>query len=111
MKASVTILAAIFTIHAGILFAGNDNAPVVNENITISLAPSTPVEATFEDVAAIDAISLMPVTPSEASFEETPATLPSIADLSPVIPIVADFEKVVVVNSLAPVNPAVAEFE
>jgi len=96
MKVTITLLAAVLTLQAGILVAGNDNlAPVSNENSMISLAPATPVEATFEDVVTINLIDFLPVTPSEATFDDKPALMPSIIDLSPETPAVADFEDAV----------------
>ena len=121
MKAKITIFAAVLTLQAGILFAGNDNvsAPLANESsmiLMISLAPATPVEATFEDMSTISMNDLMPMTPSEATFDDIPASVSSIIDLSPETPAVADFEDAVDVSVvdngiLAPTTPVVADFE
>jgi hypothetical protein len=98
MKATITILAAVLVLHAGILFAGNDNSSttVAAAHATITmvpLAPVTPAEATFEEIAVSNAITaLVPVTPSEASFEDMPFEMVSISDLTPVVPLQADFE-------------------
>jgi hypothetical protein len=122
MKTTTIIIAAIFTLQAGILFAGNDNVliPVSNEtsSMTITaLAPSTPAEATFEEITMIDEMaSLVPVTPAEASFEEMPSDMISMVLLAPATPITADFNDFVDAvtidpASLAPVTPSTASFE
>ncbi|MEI7727818.1 MAG: hypothetical protein WCK09_22115 [Bacteroidota bacterium] len=122
MKTTTIIIAAIFTLQASILFAGNDNisTPVTNETAAIiltTLAPSTPVEATFEEMIPVNEInSLIPVTPSEATFEEMPAEMISLVMLAPVTPVTADFndstDSVTIDSStLAPVTPATADFE
>ena len=121
MKTTITILAAALTLQAGFLFADNDNKlnPVANESSmasTISLAPATPMEATFEDLATISMTDLMPVTPSEATFDDVTATLPLSIDLSPETPSMADFEDTTDESAidngfLAPAMPVVADFE
>ena len=122
MKTTTIIIAAIFTLQAGILFADNDNivTPVTNETSVITLttlAPSTPVEATFEEMIPVNEInSLIPVTPSEATFEEMPADMISLVMLAPVMPVTADFndstDSVTIDSStLAPITPATADFE
>ena len=115
MKATITILAAFLTLEAGILFAGNDNiVPATNDNFTISLAPSTPIEANFEDITTISLVDLMPVMPFTATFDDMPAIMPVLIALSPATPEIADFEDVdVPVDNaiLAPVEPIVADFE
>ena len=102
MKATTTILAAIFILSMNVLFASNDRAAVNSETNSFhaSLAPSTPAEATFEDmdipVALVgESISLAPLSPVEATFEDTVETvvsMPDICSLVPVTPAVADFE-------------------
>jgi len=116
MKATAVILAAIFTLQAGILFAGIDNAPAANDKSTISFAPVTPAEATFEDATTISVVDLMPLTPAEASFDDMPAVLPSVGNLSPATTSEVDFEDMVEVTVydnglLAPITPAEADFE
>ena len=122
MKTTITILAVVLTLSASLLFAGNEtsSSPVSNDNATITmavLAPVAPIEATFEDFTTVNEIAaLVPVTPSEATFEEMPADVTSVFDLAPVAPIQADFEDVVsdvTINNgiLAPLTPAVADFE
>ena len=55
MKATSVIMAAVLALQVNALFAGNKNSyetPVTNEhssNSLISFAPTTPVEATFEN--------------------------------------------------------------
>jgi hypothetical protein len=144
MKATTIIMASALALSAGILFAGNDrfSTTISTETSTITLAavaPTTPMEATFEDFAAVNEFAglvpvtpaeatfeeftevsefagLAPVMPSEASFEEIPSDMISIDDLAPLTPDAADFEdavdSVTIDNSvLAPVTPAEADFE
>jgi hypothetical protein len=98
MKTTTIIIAAIFTLQASILFAGNDHisTPAATETSAITLttlAPSTPVEATFEEMSPVNEMnSLIPVTPTEATFEEMPADTISLEMLAPVTPVTADFE-------------------
>ena len=118
MKTTITILATIFTLQAGILLAGNDDAGTRGETTSVSmasLAPVTPVEATFEDAVVMFGFAgLAPVTPAEATFEDVPADI--IPDLAPLTPAAADFEDAadavtIDLQSLAPVTPAEADFE
>lgn len=118
MKATSMILTAVLTLQIGGLFAGNDAVtPVTEMNSTaslVSIAPTTPVEATFEDVVLEDQFAgLSPMTPDEASFEEFSLEMISVRDLSPATPVEADFDDVVAVtvNQLAPVTPSEADFE
>ena len=122
MKTTTIIIAAIFTLQASMLFAGNDNIsiPVTNETSAIiltALAPSTPVEATFEEMIPVNEMNtLVPVTPAEATFEEMPADMISLALLAPLTPVTADFNDTtdsdtIAPASLAPVTPATADFE
>ncbi|MEI7662281.1 MAG: hypothetical protein WCK34_08790 [Bacteroidota bacterium] len=98
MKASTIIAAAILSLQAGILFAGNENtsAPVTNENMTISivaLAPAPPAEATFEEIEAVDeTLVFAPVTPSEATFGDEYNEQAPVIGLAPSTPATADFE-------------------
>ena len=119
MKATFTILTAVFTLQAGILFAGNEtiSVPVANESTVITLAPSAPLEATFEDVATavIDFVAIAPVTPVEATFSDvTPDASIDLTNLAPLTPVVADFndaiDTTIDITALAPVTPA-ADFE
>ncbi len=124
MKATTTIsiIAAVFSLQAGILFANNDNSPLPASNdasasYCIALAPSTPAEATFDETLFVSDFSVLgPVTPAEASFEESAEVLTSAVILAPVTPSTADFEDAsnIVssdIISLAPVTPAAADFE
>jgi hypothetical protein len=116
MKATAVILATLFTLQSGILFAGIDNAPAANETSAISFAPVTPSEATFEDATTISVIDLMPLTPAEATFDDMPVALPLIGNLSPATPSEVDFEDMVEVTVfdngfLTPKTPAEADFE
>ena len=122
MKATITILAAVLTLNTGILFAGNEitSAPVTNENTTvnlISLAPSAPLEATFEyaTISVIDLSALAPTILLEADFSDVaPDANTDLTSLAPLTPAVADFEDAIDVtidiSALAPVTPA-ADFE
>jgi hypothetical protein len=122
MKTTTIIIAAILTLQSAILFAGNDNiaTPVINEissfNLT-ALAPSTPVEATFEDMAMMNEMTtLIPVTPAEATFEEMPADMISLVLLAPLTPVTADFNDTadsftIDPSTFAPLTPATADFE
>jgi hypothetical protein len=119
MKATTIIIAAVLTLQTGILFAGNEtcSAPLSSENTSITLAPTTPFEATFEEVVTLaDAAMLDPTTPSEATFEEMPSEMISTGELAPVVPAEADFyetgDSTSVENGiLAPATPAFADFE
>ncbi|MCX6268866.1 MAG: hypothetical protein NTW16_16190 [Bacteroidetes bacterium] len=121
MKATTIIIAAILSLQAGNLFAGNEisSAPVTNESVTLTLAalaPVTPLEATFEEIPEMNEVSfLAPVSPAEATFEDMPCEPDLIVDFAPTTPSVADFEEAIdeIINatSLAPVTPAEADFE
>jgi len=118
---TITIIAAILSLQVSSLFANNDFPPTVEKNdvntsYIVSLTPTTPSEATFENDATVDIYQLMPLTPTEATFEDMPYENTTIIDLAPVTPIVADFSDTVDViannyNSLAPVTPTEADFE
>jgi hypothetical protein len=117
MKATTIILAVVLTLSMNVLFAGNDGAAVNNEtnSFQTSLAPSTPTEATFEEMN--DAISttfiLAPSTPIEADFPDVISeTTIDIITLAPVTPSEAAFASVDDTTnvSLAPVTPSVADF-
>ncbi len=119
MKATTTILAAIFTLSMNVLFASNDGATVNNHEINsvfTSLAPSTPSEATLEEVndATVAAFILAPVTPIEADFSDAISEITiDITALAPVTPSEADFasnDETTNVSGLAPVTPSVADF-
>ncbi len=98
MKTTMITLAAIFTLSANVLFAGNDYtyttpAPIPASYNIGSFAPALPAEANFEDaIETPDYSGLLPVVPSEASFEETENDILSVKDLNPAIPTEADFE-------------------
>jgi len=119
MKATTIILAAVLTLSINNLFAGNDGAAVNHELNTVqtSLAPSTPPEATFEEVndAVFAVITLAPVTPAEADFSDVAALVtPDIFALAPVTPLEADFgsgeNQAEGTNAMSPVTPSVADF-
>ena len=116
MKAIKIILAAVFTLSVNVLFASNDGAAVNSEtNSVLTLAPSTPSEATFEDAndATGIAFNLAPISPLEADFsDEIPETTNDIITLAPVTPSEAEFasDDETINVSLAPVTPSVADF-
>jgi hypothetical protein len=96
MKTIFTIFAAAFILSANILFAGSEGV-AVNSNhslsTTITLAPATPLEATFDDVAvAADILTLAPATPAEATFSDDTENMDNPGAIAPVTPLVADFE-------------------
>ena len=120
MKATFTIIAAVFTLQAGILFAGNEtiSTTVANESAITTIAPSVPLEATFDDatIAVVDFVSIAPSTPVEADFSDVaPSESFDLMSLTPVTPVVADFndsiDLTVDVSALAPVAPTSADFE
>jgi hypothetical protein len=94
MKPITIILVTVLTISVNLLFAGTEGATVNRNNhaATISLAPVTPAEATFEDSSeTIDIQSLAPVSPAEADFNSDEDPMVSIRTLDPVTPANADF--------------------
>jgi len=117
MKTITTIIiAAALTFSVNVLFAGNDlnSTPVANATTTIaltSLAPTVPLEASFEDAFIYDLISLAPITPTEATFEDISYEMLAGLNLAPLTPAVAASEDGIDFNSLAPVLPAEADFE
>ena len=127
MKAITIILAAVFSLQFSFLFAGNNEArPVlISEAVSLSiatLAPVTPVEATFEEANETNAfnfdfLTLAPETPAEADFSDVvPEKNPDLTILAPVTPAEADFnenteDQAVNLKDLAPVTPSGADFE
>jgi hypothetical protein len=123
MKATIIIVIAVLALQMNVLFAGNRNSydtPVTKDNSSnslISLAPTTPMEANFEDDATLtDYAAWAPVTPTEATFDDMPSEMASFADLAPVTPTVANFEDDIDtitfdLTSLKPNTPAEADFE
>ena len=117
------ILTAIFCLHAAAVFAdGTDEKSNANyseaASVTLmSLAPTTPLEATFEEIYLFNVIAdLAPTTPTEATFEDATSEMFSNFDLAPQAPAIADFEDSVIVMTvdneiLAPVTPFEADFE
>jgi hypothetical protein len=119
------ILTPILCLHAGFIFAdGTDAKPMVN-NIEIAsyalinLAPSTPVEATFEEfIPVYDFAALAPTPPVEATFEDIIGFGNGLMldNLAPVTPLEADFNdnevfQKIDISTLAPKPLAVADFE
>ena len=123
------ILAAILGFQFNTTFAAvnltelpglsNEIESVVNSK----LIPTTPYEATFEDVAEMNVSilensRLAPVLPLVADFSDgAPTTEINLINLAPVTPKEADFEDVTGIKSitsiqdLAPVTPVTADFE
>jgi hypothetical protein len=120
MKTITIILATLLIVQVNSLLASNDGVPVktnkeMSSGAVLLLSPSTPKEATFEEMApAAEIFVLAPVTPKEASFEDETEDL-SITNLAPVTPAEADFNDDEPAQntdtiSLAPVTPAEADF-
>jgi hypothetical protein len=121
MKARVLTAILVLTLSTAALFANNANSTAMNKEVTssltISLMPSTPKEATFEDPteATIPAvIELAPVNPAVADFNDGEITFNDLSDLAPVNPNEAGFSDseitVADFRELAPVTPAFADF-
>jgi hypothetical protein len=118
MKTTTTIiLATLLSLSINVLFASNDGAILNNDlNATsIALAPSTPAEATFDEMNEAVVMNLAPVTPAEADFTESVSeTTFDISALAPVTPGEAGFaseeDPSVDASALAPVTPPVADF-
>lgn len=109
----------VLTLQAGVLFAGNEitSAPAARVSSTIALAPSVPVDVTFEDVATetLDISVLAPTTTLEADFNDVlPEAVINLATLAPLAPTAADFSDAIAttpdISVLSPVAPA-ADFE
>ena len=114
MKATVytAILALILT--SNILYASNDITATKEVSASISLVPTTPKEATFEDATTLNLTALAPVTPVEADFSDVEYEMtPAFSTLSPITPIEADFTdseiQITDIRALAPVTPAIAD--
>jgi hypothetical protein len=104
------ILTAFLAFQLSAGFAANENTEVKDLSkegaygvVPVQLAPVTPFLATFEDFYAftdgapaveINVNQLSPVPPREAEFEEITVSDPAafVRDLAPVTPAVADFE-------------------
>lgn len=101
MKATTIIIAAVFSLLVSSSFADNNMtlAPVTETNATtslVSLAPVTPVEATFEEIATqADYSVFAPVTPVEADFNNNDLVQPvDFSTLAPTTPSEADFSDI-----------------
>lgn len=73
MKKMIITIGLFLTINT--IFANTDGEKTspreeIKIELTQSIAPCTPMEATFEDVEVIDVKDLSPVTPKEATFED-----------------------------------------
>jgi hypothetical protein len=118
MNLRLIILSSIFLLLSFSVFSFSDGLPRIPKfDITSSLAPSTPAEATFEELTADylpSAVhtSLVPVTPAEADFENAGVSLTGSdpVNLSPVTPAEANFDETGA-DFLAPATPAEAGFE
>lgn len=124
------IIAVILGLHINTMFAAvNYSESGISSNLTISevaatmIAPATPAVATFEDVtetssASININALSPVVPMVADFNDgAPVADVSTIVLAPSTPIVADFEdektisNITAIQDLAPATPVAADFE
>jgi hypothetical protein len=103
MKTSTILticITVVLMISGDLLFAGSSNPanPVSkahNGLSLISLAPATPLEATFEDMPSelIFSVNLAPTTPAVADFEDAGTDLQiDLESLAPATPTEADFE-------------------
>jgi hypothetical protein len=124
MKSTNIIIATLFAFQVSFLFAANAGEPA-NVEITgssigrISVAPTTPAEATFEEVFSVDNNTLMfaaPAVPIEADFNDNvPDGGIILKNLAPVTPVEADFpdstEVLPARFTLAPSTPVEADFE
>ena len=108
MKATTIILATVLALQVNVLFAGNRNGyetPVTNRKLPESPLsfwhPATPNEADFEEAVVMnDFANLAPTTPAEATFEDMPSEMTSISELAPTTPAVADFDDAIDVVTL-----------
>jgi hypothetical protein len=100
MKAKSIIIAAVLALQINVLLADNNNssapAVIVNNSVNaMSLAPATPMEATFEESVMINEFAdLAPVLPQEASFDDIAMEAFTIDNgtLAPLAPSEASFE-------------------
>lgn len=126
---TIYILVALLGLQFNTMFAAGNYSelPVMSkESVSIvnsvMLTPSTPAEATFEDLIESDELfsnfsALAPVIPMVADFSDgAPVSEINMISLAPVTPKEADFEdstatvNTSVVMDLAPVTPARADF-
>lgn len=121
---TMIILFAILGLQLNLLFAGNNAEGYTTGNsITrANLAPALPSEADFNDIppASLNFLmTLMPVVPGSASFEDSDFSIIDtrylLLKLVPSTPKEAGFEDadstLYLEKILAPVLPAVADFE
>jgi hypothetical protein len=127
---TIYILAAFLGLQFNTLFAVKNfsELPVLSNEIVTGitnsmLMPVTPGEATFEDVeeisfSTIEIAELCPVLPIVADFTDgAPTTEISLVNLAPVTPKEADFEDETgicnesLIQQLTPETPKAADFE
>ena len=127
---TIFILAAFLGLQLNTIFAstvtGDAPSSLINSagnTSAIVLAPVTPAEATFEETADLSSVvqsinALTPLMPLVADFnDEAPMNETRVISMAPITPKVADFEEVAPdegktsVKGLAPVTPAEASFE
>jgi hypothetical protein len=117
---TIIILAAALMLQINSIFANLDGVPAnKNEDMIFSAfllsAPSTPREATFEElIPSPEIFFTAPVTPKEAIFDDAADDI-NIAILAPVVPLEADFNDSEGVAgsvriSMTPATPAEADF-
>jgi len=91
-------LAAVLTLFANILVAGNDlidtpSPSSFNRSAIVTLTPVIPAEATFEDASfPVEFTGFAPVVPTEAGFEENISDTLNVKAFAPALPVEADFE-------------------
>jgi hypothetical protein len=124
MKTKMILLAAILGLQIN-LSASNPGTPItsisnINSDFFLSLIPTNPREATFEEMTAfgvIDFSDIAPVMPDEADFSDVvPEPAVNVSMLAPVLPSEADFtdtieDDILDVTLLAPIPPTEADFE
>ena len=78
------------------------------------LIPEVPAEASFGEIVEFtNETNLNPVVPMEASFDYEAESVQTVTCLSPVMPVVADFDDTMLMedhSDLAPVAPVTAGF-
>lgn len=118
MKTKMILLAAILGLQIN-LSAANTKTPVntisnISPDFFLSLIPTTPREASFEEMTAFAVINfsdLAPVMPVEADFSDVvPESAINLSALASVLPLEADFSDVVPehaldLSTLTPVLP------
>jgi hypothetical protein len=115
---TIMMISAVFILQINSLFASYDGVPAkvnkeMNFSAVLTLAPTTPKEATFEEMAPVAELLISaPVTPKEATFgdEAEDIILISFASVTPKEATFEDEDEDPINPNLAPVTPAEADF-